>query len=218
MKSNTEVLLDIIYKKRKDLALVLEELNNSLDLMDESKMYLYKHDLEQKKDMINFLDGLLADKNLSLDTLKRYLKENAKERSILVIKINKAKMVSSLLKEYKYEYRKNYWNNKYVGLEGVFDKELFCSIIKKRIDKYSYCNKVTRVKYKHLVAFLNEFLYEMENSNDPLKTLKHKMKLYQKYRKNEYVEIRNQQRAKVDIIKDILNEYKKAKILNMGCK
>ena len=218
MKSNTEVLLDIIYKKRKDLALVLEELNNSLDLMDESKMYLYKHDLEQKKDMINFLDGLLADKNLSLDTLKRYLKENAKERSILVIKISKAKMVSSLLKEYKYEYRKNYWNNKYVGLEGVFDKELFCSIIKKRIDKYSYCNKVTRVKYKHLVAFLNEFLYEMENSNDPLKTLKHKMKLYQKYRKNEYVEIRNQQRAKVDIIKDILNEYKKAKILNMGCK
>ena len=58
----------------------------------------------------------------------------------------------------------------------------------------------------------------MENARDPLKTLKHKMKIYQKYRKHEYVEVRKNQITKISLVKEILEEYKKQKQIYIGCK
>ena len=48
-------------------------------------------------------------------------------------RLSKDKIIKELLKDYKTEYKKNYWNNRYVGLNGIFDNKLFCDIIRKRI-------------------------------------------------------------------------------------
>ena len=201
----------------------VKELDNSLEVMEKKNLYVYEMELEQKKEIIDFLDALMDyirdDSKNGLDYLVNYLKINkGMFKFFESVKLYKDKIVKELIKEYKVEYRKNYFNNKYLGLNGVFDNKLFCSIIRNKIDKYVYCNKVTKAKYKHLVAFLNEFLNEMENAKDPLKTLKHKMKIYHRYRKNEYVEIRKDQKSKIDIVKEILEEYKKEKKIYLGCK
>ena len=224
MKANSVLLLDIIYKKKNDTEKFINELDGSIDVMDQEKKYLYEYDLEKRRKSLDILNELISrvkeNPNSSVEILKKYLKEikEEKEKSFVTIKISKAKIVKELIKEYKTEYRKNYWNNRYLGTVGLFDNELFCNIIKSKIDKYVYCNKVTKTKYKHYVAFLNEFLHEMESSEDPLNTLKHKMKLYQKYKKKEYVEIRKNQNPKIDIIKEILEEYKKEKNETIRCK
>lgn len=216
MKGNNDMLIDLIYRKKKNLEMFVAELNDAMSSMSDDEKYIHEYELNNKKDDLLFLEELIKSKDkLSCDSLKIYLKELEKNTAgdFLSIKVDKIKIMKDLLKEYKIEYRKTYFCNKYVGLTGAFDNELFCSIIKRRIDKYTYCNKVTRTKYKHLTSFLTELFNEMENSNFPLKTLKHKMKLYQKYRKNEYIEIRKQQKTKISIIKEILDEYKKEKSL-----
>ena len=219
MKANVELLLDVIYKKIKIEEMFIEELKTSLEMADENNVYIYEHDIEQKEENIRFLsDFANAIKQEGFDYLKEYINKNKDlEEGLSVRKFSKVQIVKSLLKEYKSEYKRNYWNSKYVGINGIFDNELFCNIIKKRIDRYVYCNDVTKAKYKHLVAFLNELLHEMENSKNPLKTLKYKMKLYQRYKKTEYIEIRKQQKSKVDVIKDILEEYKKEKKVVNRC-
>jgi hypothetical protein len=222
MKTNTELLIDVIHRKKRNLEMFIKELNDSLDLMDEAKIYFYEYELCDGKEKIAFLDELLEhidnSSNFGMEYLKKYCRENCKYKDEFIsIKVSKAKIVKELIKEYKVEYLKNYCNNKYLGLNGIFDNKLFCSIIERRINKYVNCNNITKNKYKHLVAFLNEFLHDMENSNDPLKTLKHKIKLYKKYRKKEYIEIRSKKNSKMDIIKDILEEYKREKA-KMRCK
>lgn len=223
MKSNTEMLLDIIYRKMSQLELYIDDLSNSLNVMGEEKIFLYESEVEQGKEKISFLKEIIEEVNSSdqgVNYLKEFLKETSKTEKggFVLLKVSKVKILKELLKEYKIESRKRYWDNKSVGLNGLFNNELFCSIIKNKIDKYIYCNKVTQTKYKHLVAFLNEFLHEMETSNDPLKTLKHKIKLYEKYKKTEFIEIRKRKLPKIDIIKEILEEYKKEKKVCMRCK
>lgn len=214
MKTDNRLLFDIVCNKKRYLTSFLEELKNSIDAADESKVYLYEAQILDKKEDIDFLDFLVSvlDKEDGVRYLKNYLRDNkVSDNHFNQSRINKYKIVKELIREYTTEYRKIYFDNKYVGIIGIFDNELFCSIIRRRIDKMTYCNNVTRAKYKHLVAFLNELLQEMEISKNPLKTLKHKMKLYQKYRKSEYVEIRNKSKTKIEIVKGILEEYKKEK-------
>ncbi len=221
MKTDNSLLFDIVCKKKKYLTSFLDELTNSIDKVDESKVYIYEAQILDKKEDIEFLTFLLSvfEKEEGLRYLKNYLKDNkVSDNRFNKTKLSKYKIVKELIREYTSEYRKNYFNNKYVGITGIFDNELFCSIIRKRIDKMIYCNDVTKAKYKHLVAFLNELLHEMENSKNPLKTLKYKMKLYQKYRKTECVEIRKRSKAKIEIVKEILQEYNKEKNIKVGCK
>lgn len=217
MKANKELLLDVINNKKKELEIFVEELDGSSEMIEEAKVFLYEYDLMKKKETIEFLENLIEYVDScpasGVDSLKKYIKENnvEEENKFTSIKVSKYKIVKELIKEYKVEYKKNYWNNKYAGLTGVFDNELFCNVIKEKINKFVYCNKVTKTKYKHLTAFLNEFLHEMENADDPLKMLVQKMKLYKKYKKTEYVEIRKEKISKIDVIKEILEDYKKAK-------
>jgi len=224
MKTNSELLLDIIHRKKKNLQMYIEELQNSLDDMDQNNAFFYEGELVSKKEEISFLDNLLdyvsEDSNSGIECLKNYIKVNKlkNESSYVRAIISKENLIKDLLKEYKIEYKKNYSNNKYLGLNGVFDKDLFCGIIQKRIDKCIFCNRVTREKYKHLAAFLTELLHEIESSENPLMTLKHKMKIYKKYKNTEYVEIRKNRVSKLEIVKEILEEYKKEKKINIGCK
>lgn len=223
MKENTEMLLDIIYDKKNHLELFIDELKSSLNIMDENNLYIYKSELSKKQESIKFLDSLIQyinnTSNSGITYLKNYLKKAKKENLYSISsKIEKEAIVKSLLKEYNKECAKNYLDNKYIGLTGIFNNELFCSIIRKRINKYSNCNKVTVNKYKHLTAFLGELLQEMENSKNPLKTLKQKIKIYKKYKKTEYIEIRGKQNPKIDIIKEILEDYKKEKAKLIRCK
>lgn len=212
MKENTTLLLDIIQNKKKHIEMFMDELNNSLDIMDENNLYIYKNELSKKQETIEFLDSLIIKIKDSPDLGLKILKTGFSiANSKHSIKINKEKILKELIKEYQIEYKKNYWNNKYIGISGIFDNDLFCNIIKNKINKYSNCNKVTKTKYKHLNAFLNELLNDMENAENPLKMLKQKMKLYKKYKKTEYIEIRKYQKAKIDIIKEILEEYKMQK-------
>lgn len=217
MRANKELLLDVINNKKKELEIFVEELDGSSEMVDETKVFLYEYDLIKKKEMIELLENLIeyvkSCPASGVDSLKKYIKENSVEEDskVISIRVSKYKIVKELIKAYKAEYKKNYWNNKYAGLTGAFDNELFCSVIKEKINKYVYCNKVTRAKYKHLTAFLNEFLHEMENAEDPLKMLVQKMKLYKKYKKTEYVEIRKEKISKIDVIKEILEDYKKEK-------
>lgn len=221
MKADNRLLSDIVCRKKRHLVAFLEEINNSASEVDESKIYIYEAQIIDKKEDIEFLDFLISvfDKEDGFRYLKNYLKDNKSSYNHFnQTRISKYKIVKELIREYTSEYRKNYFNNKYVGITGLFDNELFCSIIRKRIDKMTYCNNVTKAKYKHLTVFLNELLHEMENSKNPLKTLKHKMKLYQKYRKSEVVEIRNKSKSKIEIVKEILAEYNKEKNMKIGCK
>ena len=212
MKENTTLLLDIIQNKKKHIEMFMDELNNSLDIMDENNLYIYKNELSKKQETIEFLDSLIIKIKDSPDLGLKILKNGFSiANSKHSIKINKEKILKELIKEYQIEYKKNYWNNKYIGISGIFDNDLFCNIIKNKINKYSNCNKVTKTKYKHLNAFLNELLNDMENAENPLKMLKQKMKLSKKYKKTEYIEIRKYQKAKIDIIKEILEEYKMQK-------
>lgn len=217
MRENKELLLDIINKKKQHIQLLKNKLENSLDMMDKSKYFVYEYDLKQKQETIEFLDVVTQYIKYSPDSgieyLRKYIKvkQLSKEKLYEQNTITKERIVKELIKEYKKENSKNYFNNKYLSLNGLFNNELFCNIIKEKINKYTYCNKVTKTKYKHLASFLTEFLYEMENSKDPLKTLKHKMKLYQKYKKTEYIEIRSVKKTKIEIIKEILEEYREQK-------
>jgi hypothetical protein len=222
MKENKELLLDLLFRKKRELTLYVKELSSSLGDADEASIPFYEGQISENKDIIGFLSKVMSfvrnKNNAGIDYLNKYIKENKDtEKSALIsINVSKVQILKALLKDYKTEYRKNYWNNKSVGLNGIFDNDLFCSIIKKRIDRYVYCNNVTRTKYKHLVAFLTEFLHEMENSDNPLKTLKYKLKLYQRYKKTELVEIRQHQMSKYDVVKEILEEYKKEKKNRLG--
>jgi len=215
MGSNKEILLDIIYMKKVNNELYIQELNDSLKDMDEEKNILYKHDIKLKKEELEFLDELKEEISITsngLGFLNKLLKTYNDSDKPHLITISKYDIINQILKEYKIEYKKNYWNNKKVGTNGVFDNTLFCKIIRRKIDKYTNCNKVTRKKYNHLVVFLNEFLHEMEHSNDPLKTLKQKMRLYSRYKKTEIIEIRDEQISKISLVKEILNEYNNKKI------
>ena len=215
MKSDNNLLLDIIYMKKKNNELYIQELSNSLSSMDEDNLILYKHDLKLKNEEIEFLNDIKAtihDSNDGLTCLKKMLKSLDTGNSLSLIKFNKIDVIKQILKEYRKEYRKNYWNNKRLGTKGIFDNKLFCEVIRKKIHKYTSCNKVTRKKYNHLAAFLTEFLHEMENSSDPSTTLKQKIMLYKKYKKTEYIEIRMEKFNKIDVINDILKEYNEMKI------
>lgn len=215
MKSNRELLLDIIYNRKKHIKLYIEELQNSVNNSDDDKAMVYRNDIESLENDLSFYDEIelcVDTYSNGLDYLKKYIKRCESNDDSSLLRIDKYSILKELLKEYKIEYKKNYWNNKRLGLNGIFDNNLFCEIIKNKINKYVNCNKVTRKKYSHLVVFLNELLHEMENSDSPLKLLKQKMKMYEKYKKTEYIEIRSKKLTKVDILKEILEEYNKKKI------
>lgn len=211
--SNNDVLLDIIYMKKKTNELYIQELNNSLKY-DAENSFFYKHDIKLKMDELEFLNELKAGVSVSnngVEYLRKMLALNNPNNSFYLLRFNKYDIIKQVLKDYKNEYKRNYWNNKIVGVKGVFDNKLFCDVIKKRINKYTNCNKVTKKKYTHLVAFLNELLHEMENSSNPIETLKQKMNLYKRYKKTEFVCVRLEKFTKIDVIKDILNEYNEKK-------
>lgn len=213
MKSNKEILLDIIYMKKKNNEKYIEEIRNSLDIEDKFSGSFLEYDIEKLEEENEYLDEIRAFVITSIDGLK-YVKNSIKkfekkqDYSIIVSKYN---LMKNLIKNYKIEYNKNYKINNSVGTKGVFDNNLFCEVIKKQIFKYTNCNIVTKKKYSNLVAFLNEILHEMESSNDPLKTLKEKMKLYEKYKNSEYVIIRNNKVSKVEVLGNIIDEYNSRK-------
>lgn len=217
MKSNNALLLDIIHNRKKNIQIYVDELYKSLEDIDKSQMIRYNEDLSLKREELFFLEEIVDYLSYSggqcLDCLNMFKKAFDKvtigENAIL--NIRKYHIIKDLLKEYKTQYRKNYFSNKNLGVTGIFDNDLFCSVIKSRINQYTNCNKVTRKKYNHMVAFLTEFLNEMQNSSDPIKTLKHKMRLYEKYKKTEFIKIRTAKSTKIDIIKDIIKEYNKEK-------
>lgn len=216
MKASNELLIDIISMKQRSIELYINELKDSVNEYDESKLMI-DYDIELKQKECEFLDLLkiyVNENDNGLKCLKKFLKNNRDDVfSNEFIKIDKFFILKQLLKEYSNEYKKNYWDKRRLGLKGVFDNKLFCDVIKNKINKYTMCNRVTRKKYNHLTAFLNELLYEMENAEDPLKTLSHKMKLYKRYKKTEYIEIRKEKINKIKILKDILEEYNKEKQL-----
>lgn len=210
MKSINELLIDIVYEKKRSLELYVEELELALG-ENTSKDVFINHEIKEKNEESNFLDDLKRGLISTNDGIK-YIKEMIKKESNdSFYKISKKDILKTLIKEYKIEYKKNYWDNKKVGLSGVFDNDLFCEIIKKKILMYTNCNRVTVKKYVHLTAFLNELLCEMENSDNPLKTLKHKMNIYSRYKNSEYVEIRSKKIRKSEVLKQILAEYNKLK-------
>lgn len=209
MKSVNELLIDIIYVKKRTLRSHIEELKKNLD--GDNKDIFLMSQIDDKEAEVDFLEdvriGLLGNRE-GLKFINQLLK-NLNDST--EYKISKHDILKQLIKEYKMEYRKNYSINKKLVLTGIFDNNLFCEVIQKNIDKYTKCNKVTRKKYVHLTAFLNELLCEMQNSDNPLKTLRHRMRIYCKYKNSEYVEIRNKKLKKEEILKEILNEYKEIK-------
>ena len=221
MKANNELLLDIIINKKKTIKLYIEELKSSLNDVEEGRFLFYQEEIKTKTAVYDFLLGMYDSVKDSSNCLK--LLKNALvsiENSDYYEYINNAwkyDAIKDLILEYKKEYKKEFKYNKKIGVNGVFDKELFCLLIKKKINKYTNCNKVTREKYKHLVAFLNEFLQEIENSVCPLKTIKQKLKLYEKYKKMEYIEIRSKKVSKVEVLKEIINEYNAKKVSVREC-
>lgn len=212
MKSINELLIDIIYMKKRTLRLYVEELENTLG-NDSDKEVFVRHEIAEKQEENDFLETLenylMYYKNDGIKFISQMIK-NDKEDAFS--KISKKDILKQLFKEYKIEYKKHYFFNKKMRLSGVFDNNLFCEIIKKKIDVYTNCNRVTKKKYVHLTAFLNELLCDMQNSDNPLKTLRHRMKIYTKYEDSEYVEIRNKKVQKSKILMEILEEYNKMKI------
>ena len=107
MKANSVLLLDIIYKKKNDTEKFINELDGSIDVMDQEKKYLYEYDLEKRRKSLDILNELISrvkeNPNSSVEILKKYLKEikEEKEKSFVTIKISKAKIVKELIKEYK---------------------------------------------------------------------------------------------------------------------
>ena len=216
MKANNELLLDIIYARKTNIELYIDELNDSLKESSYEESEFYKHNIEAKEEELNFLKEIktkIKKEENCLDYMKKLIKSLDKKEidNDFLVKVSKYEIVKKLIKEYKSEYKKSSWGNKKIGVNGIFDNKLFCSVIQNKISKYVNCNKVTKKKYTHMVAFLNEFLQEMENSKDPLKTLNHKLKLYEKYKKTEVVNVNTRVIDKVDILKDILKEYNQRK-------
>lgn len=211
MKSMNELLVDIIYIRKRSLNIYIEELEKSL-IGDVDKDIYIKYEIEEKLEERDFLDSLRAYLLYTDDGVK-LINEMIKNNSSVddLSKISKIDVLKQLIKEYKIEYRKNYYNSKKLGLSGVFDNNLFCAVIKRKINEYTNCNRVTRKKYVHLTAFLNELLCEMENSDNPLKILRHKMRIYSKYKNSEYIEIRNKKVQKSEVLKEILKEYNNKK-------
>lgn len=206
MKSTNELLIDIIYAKKRTLKLQIEELEKNVEQY--SKDFFLLSQIIEKSEELYFLDELrvvfLAEKD-GLKIINQFIKKSNDDGQY---KVNKHDILKQLIREYKIEYKKNNFVNKKLGLSGIFDNNLFCEIIQKKIDKYTNCNKVTRKKYVHLTVFLNELLCEMQNSDNPLKILRHKMKIYAKYKNSEYIEIRNKKLRKEEILKEIIKEYK----------
>ena len=216
MKANNELLLDIIYARKTHIELYIDELNDSLKESIYEESEFYKHNIEAKEEELNFLKEIktkIKKEENCLDYMKKLIKSLDKKEidNDFLVKVSKYEIVKKLIKEYKSEYKKSSWGNKKIGVNGIFDNKLFCSVIQNKISKYVNCNKFTKKKYNHMVAFLNEFLQEMENSKDPLKTLNHKLKLYEKYKKTEVVNVNTRVIDKVDILKDILKEYNQRK-------
>jgi hypothetical protein len=77
MKTNKELLLDIIILKKKKMNKLADELSNSLNEVNVNN-YIYACELSQKKESVEFLDSLitLVKKDNGFEYLKRYLKEN----------------------------------------------------------------------------------------------------------------------------------------------
>ena len=216
MKSKRELLLDIIYDKKVNIQLYIEQLNSSLNDGNEEEKEYYKSNIEAKENELSFLEEIknrIKREENGLEYIRKLLKSLDKKDldDFFLVKVSKYEVVKKILKEYKSDYKKSVWGNKKLGVEGIFDNKLFCNVIENKIGKYVNCNKVTKKKYTHLVAFLTEFLNEMENSSDPLKTLNHKLKLYEKYKKTEIININTRVVDKVHILKEILNEYNNRK-------
>ena len=195
MKSNNDLLLDIISIRKTNVELYIDKLNDSVDELSYEEKELYNHTVKAKEEELKFLEEVRTKIKNHEDCLK-YMKKLAKEldendagQGYFIVQISKYEIVKNLIKEYKSEYKKSIWATKKIGVKGVFDNKLFCNVIQNKIGKYVNCNKVTKKKYTHLVAFLNEFLQEMKTSKDPLKTLHHKLKLYEKYKHTEVVNI-----------------------------
>lgn len=221
MRADNELVLDIIYKRKKELQLYINELEVSFDDASKDNLMYYESDISLKKDEIVFLNEIIVEIERDSEGLK-YLKGLLKYYSSMSISnkyidISKYSIVKQLIKEYKINYKKNYWYNRQLGLKGVFDNDLFCKLIKDKIDKYTNCNKVTKNKYRHLVAFLNELLVEMEDSSNPLKTLKDKLKMYDKHKKLEVIKIKTNTINKSVIIRNILKEYSENKNKAIKC-
>ena len=59
MKANSILLLDIIYKKKKDTEKFINELDGSIDVMDQEKKYLYEYDLEKRRKSLDILNSYI---------------------------------------------------------------------------------------------------------------------------------------------------------------
>lgn len=209
MKTNNQFLLDLLSSKIDNNKKMINEIKNSLDKANEDEKLIYNHNINNKLEEIEYLNEMFIIISKQSDGIK-YLKgciNYYKKADNYITYISKIDVLKELIKEYKQEYKKYYKSLKHLQIDGRFDNEIFCNIIKNKIVKYTNCNRVTRKKYSHLTAFLNELLIEMQDAKDPLKTLNNKLKLYEKYEKTEYIVINCKNNSKAKIIKDLLKEY-----------
>lgn len=209
MKTNNQFLLDLLNLKIDNNKKMIDEIKSSLDNVTEDEQLMYKYNIDSKlkeNDYLFEMINIISKENDGIKYLKSCIKYYKKADNC-VMYISKIEVLRNLIKEYKQEYKHDYKSIKYLQIDGKFDNESFCNIIKKKIVRYTNCNKVTRKKYCHLTAFLNELLIEMQSAEDPLKTLNNKLKLYEKYEKTEYIVINFKNNSKAKIIKDLLKEY-----------
>lgn len=212
---NNELVLDIICRKRRNIELSIEKLSS---LGDGSQIDIASK--EEEKEILDELFNRLCNSLNAFKELKGLLKKLKSNDfvNLELSKITEINLIKKLIYEYKKEYKKTFLDNKIVGVSGLFNNELFCGIIKRRIDKHTNCNKITKAKYEHEVAFLQEFLLAMEKSKNPLKTLKRKILSYRTQKKDEYVKVRNSITTKIAIVEEILQSYREEKKKYERCK
>lgn len=219
MKTNNNYLIDLLDLKIKNNQKIIEEMRASVREEDDS-FFTYECKIINKTEENSFLNDLVTSIMVADDGLiylKQYLK-SYKHNENEYYSIGKISVLKQLIKEYKVAYKRDYKEINTLGIDGMFDNNIFCDVIKQKIEKYNNCNKVTKKKYRHLSAFLNELLIEMQNANDPLKTLNNKIKLYEKYKNTEVIQIYNVKRSKVDVIKEVLKEYNDRVFKEKRCK
>lgn len=207
MRTNNQFLLDLLNLKIEKNKKMIEEIKSSASEEENSFMYEYK--AKNKIEENEFLNEMIYIIPKVDDGIK-YLKgciTKYKRSEEYIDYVSKISVLKQLVKEYKAEYRKSYKYLNKLSIEGMFNNDVFCDIIRDKIIKYTKCNRVTRKKYRHLTAFLNELLIEMQNADDPLKTLNHKLKLYERYKNTEIIAIQRIKKSKAEIIKEVLKEY-----------
>lgn len=220
MRTDNNILVDLLELKIKNNCKVIEMIENSFNEENED-FFVCECKIKDKEEENKFLREfveVLPKVDDGIKYLKKCIVEYKKSSEYCYWEISKASILKQLIKEYKAEYKKN---SKYInklGIDGMFDNDMFCSIIKRKIVRYTSCNKVTSKKYRHLTAFLNEFLVEMQMAKDPLKTLNDKLKLYEKYKNSELVEVYNEKKSKVSIIREVLKEYNERVYKDKRCR